>query len=135
MENYEYDKVFASDSQDDDELRPGEREKMASLLHRYERDLIDSPKLVLPFAPALFEKTVAACECIAKEFSRRVKAKVDYSFFTATVELWCCYVEFERGEFMSILYEITNNAISVSFTPLTSGELHMKMQLPYFVPA
>lgn len=133
MENYVYEKSFASDSRDNDELSSDEIEETAKLLLRYERELKDNPKLVLPFAHAIFEKTVAACDQIAKEFSGRVKAKVDYSFFTATVELWCCYVEFERGEFMNILHEIAHYALSVRFIPLVSGELHIMIQLPYFV--
>ena len=67
-----------------------------------------------------------------KEFSGRLKAKIDYSFFTATIEIWCCYVEFQRGEFMSILREISNHAISVRFTLLTSGDLHIEIVMPYF---
>lgn len=134
MENYEYDKVFVPDGQDN-ELSPVEREEMANLLHGYENGLTSVPRFILPFAPAIFEKTVAACERIAKEFSGRIRAKLDYSFFTATVELWCCYVEFERGEFMSILQEITHYALSVRFIPLTSGELYIMIQLPYFMSA
>ena len=135
MENFEYCKVFPSEGGDADELDPGEAETIKNFLHSYERELRDSPQFLLPYAPTIFEKTVAACERIAKEFSGRLKAKIDYSFFTATIEVWCCYVEFQRGEFMNVLREISNYAESVRFTPLTSGELHMEIVMPYFVSA
>ena len=107
------------------------RQAIKGFLLSYERELRDNPRFLLPHAPAFFEKTVAACERIAKEFSGRLKAKIDYSFFT-TIEVWCCYVEFQREEFMSILREISNHAISVRFTPLTSGDLHIEIVMPYF---
>lgn len=135
MENFEYSKAFPSENEADNDIDLGEGEAIKDFLRSYERELRDSPRFLLPYAPAIFEKAVAACERIAKEFSGRLKAKIDYSFFTATIEVWCCYVEFQRGEFMSILQEISNHAISVRFTPLTSGELHMEIAMPYFVSA
>ena len=113
MENYIYELSFASDCQDNDDLSPAEMEEMAILLQRYDKGLKENPKFVLPFAHAVFEKTVAACERIAKEFSGRIKASIDYSFYSATVELWCCYVEFECGEFMSVLRELTDCALAI----------------------
>ena len=121
MENFEYSKVFPSENEGDNDLTPNETEAIKNFLLNYERELRDSPRFLLPYAPALFEKAVAACERIAKEFSGRLKAKIDYSFFTATIEVWCCYVEFQRGEFMSVLREISNHAISVRFTPLNDN--------------
>ena len=135
MENFEYSKVFPSENEGTNDLDANEMETIKDFLHSYESELRSNPRFLLPFAPAIFEKTVAACERIAKEFSGRLKAKIDYSFFTATIEVWCCYVEFQRGEFMSILQEISNHAISVRFIPLTSGELHMEIAMPYFVSA
>ena len=132
MENFEYNKVFPSESEDANDLDPDEAETIKDFLRSYERELRDNPRFLLPYAPAIFEKTVAACEQIAKEFSGRLKAKIDDSFFSATIEIWCCYVEFQRGEFMSILREISNHAISVRFTPLTSGDLHFEIVMPYF---
>lgn len=133
MENFEYSKVFPSENEGDNDLTPNEAEAIKDFLLNYERELRDGPRFLLPYAPALFEKAVAACERIAKEFSGRLKAKIDYSFFTATIEVWCCYVEFQRREFMSVLREISNHAISVRFTPLTSGDLHIEIEMPYFV--
>ena len=81
MENFEYSKVFPSESEDANDLDPDEAETIKDFLHSYERELRDNPRFLLPCAPAIFEKTVAACERIAKEFSGRLKAKIDYSFF------------------------------------------------------
>ena len=133
MENYEYSKVFPYEDDEADVPDPGEAETIENLLNLYESKRNDRPHFLLPYAPAIFEKTVVACEQVAKEFSGKLKAKIDYSRFTATIELWCCYVEFERGEFLSVLHEISHYAISVRFTPLASGDLHVEILMPYFV--
>ena len=135
MENFEYSKTFPSKVGDADNLAYDEAEAIRNFLLNYERELKDTPQFLLPYAPAIFEKTLADCEQIAEEFGGRIKAKIDYSFFSATIELWCPYVEFAREEFMSILHEIALLAISVRFTPLTSGELHIAIQMPYFASA
>lgn len=135
MENFEYYRVFPSESEEADDLSLSEAETFENLIIIYENEILKKPRLLLPFAPVLFEKTVLACEQIAKEFSGKIRAKIDYTFFSATIELWCCYVEFVRGEFMSILHEISRHALSVRFTPLTSGELHIEILMPYFVSA
>ena len=132
MENFEYSRVFPSENEDDD-FFPGELEELANLVDLYESSRKDSPRFILPYAPVLFEKTVMACEQVAREFSGKIKAKIDYSNFTATIELWCCYVEFVYGEFMNILQKISHYAVSVRFTPLTSGDLHIEILMPYFV--
>ena len=135
MENYEYSKVFPFEDGETDALDPDGAETMGNSLNIFEWELKDRTYFLLPFAPAFFQKTVADCERIAKEFFGRIKAKIDYTLFTATIELWCFYVEFERGEFMNILHDISNYAVSVRFTPLTSGELHIEIQMPYFATA
>ena len=135
MENFEYNRVFPFESDEANDVDPDEAETIKDFLPSYERRLRGSPRFLLPFAPAIFEKTVVACERIAKEFSGRIKAKIDYSSFHATIELWCCYVEFEQGEFMSILHDLSHRTISVRFTPLTSGYLHIEIEMPYFISA
>ena len=132
MENFEYSRTFPSENEDDD-FSPDELEELANLVDIYEKSLMDKPRFILPQAPEIFEKTVEACEEVAREFSGRIKAKIDYSFYTATIELWCCYVEFEYGEFLSVLQEISHHALSVRFTPLESGDLHIEIMMPYFV--
>ena len=135
MENFEYSKVFPFEGEDADVFDPIKAETIENLLNLYESRLKDRPRFLLPYAPKIFEKTVVACERVAKEFSGKFKAKIDYSCFTATIELWCCYVEFVCGEFMSILHEISRHAISVRFTPLISGDLHVEILMPYFASA
>ena len=135
MENFEYSKVFPPDSIDADEHDSGKAETMENLLNTYESAVRDNPHFLIPHAPAIFEKTVADCEQIAKEFSGRIKASIDYSHFSATIELWLCYVEFMHGEFMNVLHEISLFAKFVRFTPLTSGDLHIEIEMPYFVSA
>ena len=135
MENFEYSKVFPPKSAEANQLAPGESETIENLFNSYESAVRTNPHFLIPRAPAIFEKTVADCEQIAKEFSGRIKARIDFSHFTATIELWCCYVEFERGEFMSVLHEISLLAKYVRFTPLTSGDLHIEIEMPYFVSA
>ena len=115
MENFEYNKVFPSENEAGNDIDPNKAETIKDFLRKYERELRDSPRFLLPYAPAIFEKTITACEQIAKEFSGRLKAKIDYSFFSATIEVWCCYVEFQRGDFMSVLREISNHAMNTVF--------------------
>lgn len=134
MENFEYDRTFPLECEDI-ENDPDDAEELRGSLYSYERDLRNDPRFVLPLAPSIFEKLVASCELIAKEFGGRIKAKIDYSFYTATIELWLCYVEFNRGEFMSILHQISHCASSVHMTPLTNGDLHIEISIPYFVSA
>ena len=132
MENYEYNKAYPFDSEDMD-IAPDEVEDIRKILHHHEQDLKNNPRFLLPFAPALFEKAVADCEQIAEEFSGRIKAKIDYSAYNASIEIWCCYVEFAHGKFMSILHEISQYAMLIRFEPLTSGDLHIEILMPYFV--
>lgn len=132
MENFEYNRTFPFECEDIDPDSE-EAEDLKEFLHSYEKNLKNNPRFVLPFAPSIFERTVASCEQVAKEFGGKIKAKIDYSFYTATIELWLCYVEFNRGEFMSTLHEISHRALSVRITPLTSGDLHIVIMMPYFV--
>lgn len=135
IENYEYSVSFTTESEEDEDLDCCEDEKRCfmELLYEYRECQKNNLYFVLPFAPALFEKTVADCEQVAKEFSGKLKAKIDYSCFTATIDLWLCYVEFKRGEFMSTLHNISHCASSIRMTPLTNGDLHIEILMPYFV--
>ena len=135
MENFEYSKAFPSENEGTNNLDLDEVETIKDFLYSYESELRGNPRFLLPFAPTIFEKAVTACKQIAKEFSCRLNAKIDYLLFTATIEVWCCYVEFRCGEFMSILQKISHYAISACFTPLTSGNLHIGIEMPHFVSA
>ena len=116
MENYEYNKAYPFDSEDMD-IAPDEVEDIRKILHHHGQE------------PA------PASEQIAEEFSGRIKAKIDYENYTASIEIWCCYVEFAHGKFMSILHEISQYAMLIRFEPLTSGDLHIEILMPYFVSA
>lgn len=133
MENYEYNKTFRFEDKSVIDLASDNVEDIAVFLNNYENKMRKKPRYLHPFAHAIFEKTILDCEKIAEEFSGRIKAQIDYSRFTATIELWCCYVEFGQGEFMNILHRISIIANSVRFTPLTSGDLHIEIEMPYFV--
>lgn len=133
MENYEYSKVYPFDAEDKNDISPDEAERITGLIHEQERDLKTNPRFLHPVAPIVFERTVAACEQIVKEFCGKLKAKIDYSSYSATIEMWCCYVDFDRGEFMSTLQYISKYAFSIRFEPLTSGELHISIEMPYFI--
>ena len=135
MENFEYSKMFTAENQDDDNVDRDIADTLEDYLHRHERKMQSDPHFLLPFAPAIFEKAVADCERIAKEFSGSIKAKIDYTHFTATIELCCCYVEFVSSEFMGVLHEISHFAKSVRFTPLLSGNLLIEIEMPYFISA
>ena len=135
MENYEYIRSFKRESDNDVDIDSDFPYDISSILHDYEENIVNCPRFLLPCAPETFQKTVTACEHIAEEFDGKLKATIDYSFFSATIELWCCYVEFCRGEFMSILHDISLNALSIQFTPLSSGDLHIEIRMPYFASA
>ena len=135
MENYEYSKTFSPSAEEDIDRGSTEAKEILNLIHAHERDLIEHPKFLIPFAPKIFEETVAKCELIVKEFSGKIKAEVNYSTYEATIDLWCVYVDFDRGEFMEILHDITHKALSIRFEPLTSGDLHIRIYMPYFILA
>lgn len=135
MENYEYNKTFQSVDELPIDSIPNTDKDIKDFLLTYETYLKSTPHFIIPSAPQLFQQAIANCEQIAKEFSGRLKAKIDYNHFKATIELWCCYVEFEQGEFMSILQSLSHQAKSICFTPLTSGDLHIEIEMPYFMSA
>lgn len=135
MENYEYSRIFPFDAEEDIAPDSDEAKDIINFVHACERDLIERPRFLLPFAPTVFEETVAKCELIVKEFSGRIKAVIDYSAYEATIELWCVYVDFDCGEFLDILHDITDTALSIRFQPLTSGDLYIKIYMPYFISA
>lgn len=135
MENYEYEKLFSGENGLKKDIDPDsdEAEKIRKFLKSYEKALANCRYYIHPLAPKLFEETVRDCEQIAKEFSGRIKATINYTSFFATIELWCCYVEFRRSEFMHILQKISHRAIIVRLIPTTYNDLHIQIEMPYFV--
>ena len=134
MENYEYNKIFPPNIEEgEDDVSPDEAKRMIEFIHSMEKDKKENPRFLIPSAPMIFERMVSDCEQIVKEFGGRLKAEIDYSSYSATIEMWCCYVEFERGEFMNTLQEISRYAMSVRFEPLITGEQHVFILMPYFI--
>lgn len=91
------------------------------------------PHIVDPLAVQRFEEMVEACDLIAKEFSGKLKATVDYERYSARIELECVYIDFDQGEFLETLQKLTAMAGSISFQPLTSGFLRVEIAMPYFL--
>ena len=132
MENYVYEKKFPFPDDINWCDDPEEVEKLRRMIYDHRSDLPKRAYSVRPDAPALFAKTVEDCERIAETFAGRIKATINYSSFHAVIELWCCYVEFRNDEFMSTLHELSRHAASIVFMPLTSGDLHIQIEMPYF---
>ena len=93
------------------------------------------PHTVDKRAAASFDRMVLLCDSIAKEFSGKLKAVVDFEDYTATIELECVCIEFMQDEFMSGLKYMTETALHISFYPLTSGFLRLTLSMPYFTTA
>ena len=92
MENFEYSSVFSSEGGEANELDPNKAETIKNFLRSYERKLSSSPHFFLPYAPAIFEKTVADCEQIAKDFFGKINAKnrlLPFQCHHRTVVLLC----------------------------------------------
>jgi len=92
------------------------------------------PHVIHPIAAQRFDEMVQACDLIAKEFSGKLKATIDYENYSAEIELECIYVDFQQGEFMGTLYRLAAAARSICFLPLTSGFLKIEIVMPYFLP-
>ncbi len=92
------------------------------------------PHVVDPVAAERFDEMVQACDLIAKEFSGKLKAAIDYENHSAEIVLECVYVDFRQDEFMGTLYRLAATARSICFLPLTSGFLKIEIVMPYFLP-
>lgn len=90
------------------------------------------PHVVNKIDAAEFYRMVAACNRIAKEFSGKLKATVDFKCYEANITMECVYVDFVVGEFMGILRNMAAKAFQVRFEPLTSGFLRISILMPYF---
>ena len=133
MENYEYEREFPLPEEFEDDIDPSTQNFVIEFLQKYNQSLKDSTHIIRPYAPMLFSRTIANCELIAKEFSGKIKATIDYSDFPASIKVWCLYAEFQRGEFMAILHKLSVFAESVRFTPLRTGDLLIEIEMPYFI--
>lgn len=132
MENFEYEREYpfpkGLGEYDADEV-----EAFRALLFQSPRPKKEMIHLLIPYAPKLFQQMLVQCDKIARTFCGKVKAVVDYTKFVATIELWCCYVDFDRGELLHVLSQLSLYANSIHFLPLTSGDLYTRIELPYFL--
>lgn len=135
MENYAYNKSFPFESRNGCASAAEEAERLENLILRRQEKRKRRAQLIIPGAPAIFEKSVAAWERVAQEYGGRISAKIDYTYYAATIEIWCSIAGFDSGKFMDVLHDITEAALSIYFTPLASGKPHIEMLLPYFIPA
>lgn len=115
----------------DVEITPEDKVLMGKALE-YLEHIKTVPFVVNRRAAAEFDQMVADCDKIAKEFSGRLKAVVDYECHEASITLECVYVDFNVGEFMDILQSMAAKALQVRFEPLTSGLLRITIFMPYF---
>ena len=132
MENFEYEREYPFPEGLGEDFEPGEAEAFREYLRRGRRQK-NAVHLLIPHAPRLFQQTLGQCDKIAQAFCGKVKASVNYTDFTAVIELWCSYVDFDRGEFLNVLSLLSLSAASIRFLPLTSGDLYIRIELPYFL--
>lgn len=135
MENFEYSKSFPFADENDDASAADEFERIKAFLRNRQEEARHIPRFIIPGAPAIFEEMTAAWELVAKESGGRLGAKIDYTSYDATIEVWCDEVEFYSDIFMGILRGTTKASLSISFEPLASGELHIEIRMPYFTQA
>lgn len=133
MENYVYEKEYLF-PEDIDEREGDEADAIREYLRAHPIRQEKAAHAVLPFGPRLFEKTVADCETIAEAFCGKLRAVIDYTKFTASIDLWFCYAAFRRGEYMDLLQAVIFRTISVELEALPSRDLRVHLELPYFIP-
>ncbi len=131
MENYVYEKEYPMGEEVMDAIDSISPAEVLALLAKQRRFMREHMYLVFPPAPQIFDGLIKDCEAIVKEFCGKIKATIDYSSFTATIELWCTYVEFRGDEFMYTLQKLLLYATTIRFSPLTSGMLHIWIDIPY----
>lgn len=107
---------------------------MAQVMKDYHTYIESIPHLANPIFVCHFNKMVAAFDLIAREFSGRLRATVDYSHFSAKIVLECVYIEFCHGEFIEILKRIASTALRINISVLNSGFLQIEVLMPYFIP-
>ncbi len=134
MENYVYEKAYPIREELEAAVRSDDKEEVAEYLRRCRRSKRKTAHLVIPPTPQIFERLIADCEMLVKEFCGKIRATIDYSAFSATIELWCDYVEFRDDEFLCILQRVAFYATTIRISPLATGTLHIWIDIPYFFP-
>lgn len=115
----------------DDEITP-EHRALAKKALDYCEYIKSFPHVVNKKAAADFDKMITACDQIAREFSGKLNATIDFECHEASITLECLYVDFDAGEFKDTLQEMAEKALQIRFQPLTSGMLQIALIMPYF---
>lgn len=115
-------------------IPPEELAVVSTCLHRYSASQ-RLPHIIDPVSAAEFDRIVTACDAIAKEFSGRLEATVDYNCYDASIKLECAYIEFCHGEFMETLRRLTTSTTMIQISSMPSPPLfRIELSMPYFVP-
>lgn len=110
-----------------------EDKKQVDEVLRHIEYLNSLPHTIHPVAARHFDEMVEAFDLLAWEFSGRMQAVIDYENHEARIELECVYLEFPTDDLLWILRKLTAVAMNISFTPLTSGFLLLRANMPYFM--
>lgn len=115
------------------EITPEERELICKAADAWKYQKTIPPFAVDKQAADEFNKMVVACDEIAKEFSGKLTAIVDYENYDASITMECVYVDFKVGEFMETLYKMATKALLVRFEPTITDFLRISITMPYFL--
>lgn len=126
-------KDYTADLLNEPEFAQGDREQITKLIHRTET-LRRLPHIVNPVAVARLDKAVKACDAIAKAFSGRIEATVDFETYEATIVLECAYIEFRHHEFMETLAALSLISRNIQIASTPSDLFRIDISMPYFVP-
>ncbi len=132
MENYVYEKEYPMGKELDDVINSVSAEDVLELLARQRRFMQEHTYTVIPEAQQIFEELVQDCDQLAKAFYGKIRATINYSSFIAKIELWCDYLAFDPNEFMYVLQKLSFLSSSIQLTPLTTGPMHIEIEMPYF---
>lgn len=120
--------------EDASSIPPEELALVSTYLHRHLASQ-RLPHMIDPIAAAEFDRTVNACDAIAKEFSGRLEATVDFNCYDASIALECAYIEFRHGEFMETLRRLTTSTTMIQISSMPSPPLfRIELSMPYFLP-
>lgn len=120
--------------EDASSIPPEELALVSTCLHRYLASQ-RLPHMIDPVSAAEFDRTVNACDAIAKEFSGRLEATVDFNCYDASITLECAYIEFCHGEFMETLRRLTTSTTMIQISSMPSPPLfRIELSMPYFLP-
>lgn len=126
-------KDYTDDLLNEPEFAQEDREQITKLIHRAEA-LKRLPHMVNPVAAVRFNRAVKACDAMAKEFSGRIKATLDFETYEASIILECAYIEFRHHEFMETLAALSLISQNIRIASTPSDLFRIDISMPYFVP-